>query len=158
MNRRSYTFELPLYVQPTEDFRQFIKDLGSPLKHACEITYYTDGKLLFFSRTLPEKDNTLGKQVSFTPFDKKKSTPESAEKFIRNVSTFASFFHCSIVPPEDRRLIFIDLSDDTTNYQRNVKAVLKVTSIALDEGTISLYESFFSCFDPNREFLQVTDS
>jgi len=158
MNHRSYTFELPLYVYPREDFRQFIKDLGSPLKHACEITYYADGKLLFFSRTLPGKNNILGKQVSFTPFDKKKASKESAERFLKNVSKFASFFHCSIVPPVDRRLIFIDLSDDTTNYERSVKAVLKVTSIALDESTIALYESFFNCFDPNREFLQVMDS
>lgn len=144
----THTFELPLYVEPSQHFKRFLKDLGNPLSKQCMVSYWQDQeKLTFSSKELDENEH----KASVVPisFDLPANKRRQVE---RNVSSFASKFNSSMaLRGNDLEIVMELISDisqeDANHYDKNVKAVLRLTIFSKSLAKKIALESFFTVID-----------
>ena len=95
-----YQLRMPLYVNPSSQFKKFIEDIGNPVQHLC-LALYWQGKLRFSAASLPKKSGELGREVFLQT------------KFIEDckLSSFATRFNAMMAIKEEDREIKIEILD-----------------------------------------------
>lgn len=142
---KQHVFEVPLYVRPSAYFQKFLRDLGNPMEHHCEVKYWRK-KLTFFSSTLDQD----GRKASVSPFAGSLSESEIRHLEKHDIYLFASKFNAtmSLRPRGD-----LDVSLELiTDYASDEAARLRVTVTCGSLATEMALDNFFMIIDSS--FLQ----
>ena len=57
----SHVLALPLWIEPSNHFKDFLNDIGSPTKYRFHVRYW-NRKIIFFSYSMPKRDGELGRR------------------------------------------------------------------------------------------------
>lgn len=142
---KQHNFEIPLYAEPSQHFKNFVKKLGNPSK-TCMISYWR-GKLTFNSNELDEKASVVPVHSTFSE--------DKLKKIEKNISLFSSKFNVAMSLPENSVTINIQLFSDISEeyihkYGKNVKAILQVTFSCNELAAEIALTNFFTVIDSSR--------
>lgn len=111
-----YHLILPLYVEPSSSFKNFLEDIGQPLNYPCIVQYWK-GNLRFSSDMMLDEHKVPGREA----------VVDAKGLGLSEISGFASRFNSAMSIPKSDCDIFLKLIDDT-NFRGAVK-VLRATIV-----------------------------
>lgn len=121
-----HSFEVPLFVEPSQHFRRFITEIFPSDASSISASYWQD-KLTFTFRSNDNKE----RKASLKPFPVNFDIEQKAQ-LQKTVSSFASKFNCSMSLVGEDCEVQLSLITDSmalieANYDEQTIAILRVT-------------------------------
>lgn len=146
--KSQHTFELPLYLAPSNYFRGFLADLGNPIEHECSVTFWNEKLTFFFC-----SQDANGRKASITPFPRTFSN-ERRQQCLMLTSMFSSKFNATMSVCSrggvdvNLRLVHGPFSDEERKtYGNDLLALLDVTVTCKSLAADLALANFFTVID-----------
>ena len=143
-----HTFEVPLYVEPSQHFKRFLKNLGNPFSKQCMVSYWQNQEKLTFSSK--ELDDEKERKASVVPISSDLSVSKRRQ-LERNVSSFASKFNSSMALRGNDLEMSMELvnisQEDVNHYGNALKSVLRLTIVSKSLAKEIALKNFFMVID-----------
>lgn len=141
-----HNFEVPLFVEPSQQFKRFFKEICHPIDAASVSANYWMEKLTFTFHSEDGKERR-----SFTSPFPSNFAKLRRERFKKTISAFVSKLNCamSLVGKDcDVYINLADLSDEEkTVYGKDTITLIKVTVICKSVAKELALTNFFTVVD-----------